>query len=34
MPELDIGLADVHELNFDQYFLQFNISEEFFSIWL
>ena len=27
MPELDIGLADGSELNFDQSFLQFNIKE-------
>ena len=36
MPELVIGLADASELNFDQYFLEFNakkkICEEFFSI--
>ena len=39
MPELEIELADVSELNFDQSFQQFNAKkknkcEEFFSIWI
>ena len=39
MPELEIGLLDGGELNFDQSFMQFNVKkkntgEEFFSIWL
>ena len=32
MSKLDIGLVDGDELTFDQSILQFNISEEFFSI--
>ena len=37
MPELEIGLVDVGESDFDKYFLQFNakkknICQEFFSI--
>ena len=28
MPELEIGLADVSMLNFDQYFLQFNVKKK------
>ena len=28
MPELEIGLADVSALNFDQSFLQFNAKEK------
>ena len=39
MFELDIGLDDGSELNFDQSFLQFNakkknICKKFFSIWI
>ena len=28
MPELEIGLADGSELNFDQFFLQFNAKKK------
>ena len=28
MPELDIGLADGGELNFDESFLQFNVKKK------
>ena len=31
MPELDIGLPDGGELNFDQFFLQFNAKKK--NIW-
>ena len=28
MPELEVGLGDVSMLNFDQYFLQFNVKKK------
>ena len=31
MPELDIGLVDGSELNFDQSFLQFNVRKKLYA---
>ena len=28
MPELEVGLADEDELNFDKFFLQFNVKKK------
>ena len=31
MPEIDIGLAGAAKLNFDQFFLQFNIKKKLYA---